>query len=103
LTGTKERFFVLDFEFCSGDGIVGFYVEVDVEVRTSDPRLDFDFHPTRETKDQVKSRIFLDVVVGEGTRVFELLSSEDEALLVRLNSFLVVYLLFHVFDEAIDM
>ena len=37
----------------------------------------------------MKGRFFLDVVVGEGTAVFELLAGEDEALLVGGNAFFV--------------
>jgi hypothetical protein len=43
-----------------------------------------------KTKNQVKSRLFLDVVIGEGTSVLKLLSGEDETLLIRGNSFLVL-------------
>ena len=43
-----------------------------------------------KTKNQVKSRLFLDVVIGEGTYVLKLLSGEDETLLIRGNSFLVL-------------
>ena len=35
---------------------------------------------------QVKRRLLLDVVVGEGTAVFQLLAGEDQALLVRRNA-----------------
>lgn len=42
-----------------------------------------------QTKDQVKSRLLLDVIVGEGAAVFELLAGEDEALLVGWNALLV--------------
>merc|ERR1719310_506474 len=41
-----------------------------------------------ETKHQVKGRLLLDVVVGERPAVLELLAGEDQALLVRGNSFL---------------
>ena len=43
-----------------------------------------------EAKDEMEGRLFLDVVVGEGTAVFELLASEDQTLLVGRNSFLVL-------------
>ena len=45
---------------------------------------------TTETKNQVKSGLLLDVVVGQGTSVFQLLSSKDKTLLIRWNSFLVL-------------
>ena len=40
--------------------------------------------------DQVKSGLLLDVVVGEGPAVLQLLASEDQTLLVRGDSLLVL-------------
>ena len=45
---------------------------------------------TTEAEDQVESRLLLDVVVGEGAAVLELLAGEDQALLVRGNALLVL-------------
>ena len=42
--------------------------------------------------------LLLDVVIGEGTAIFQLLSSEDETLLVRGDTFLVLNLLLHSLD-----
>ena len=42
-----------------------------------------------QTKDEMEGRLFLDVVVGEGAAVFELLAGEDESLLVGRDAFLV--------------
>ena len=46
----------------------------------------------------MESRLLLDVVVGEGTAVLELLSSEDQALLIRWDSLLVLDLGLDVVD-----
>ena len=46
----------------------------------------------------MESRLLLDVVVRKGAAVLELLSSEDETLLVRGNTFLVLDLLLHSLD-----
>ena len=43
-----------------------------------------------KTENQVKSRLLLDVVVGKSAAVFELLAGEDQALLVRWDTFLVL-------------
>ena len=51
--------------------------------------LDEDLHTIAETKDNVKGRLLLDVVVREGTTVLELLTSEDQTLLVRGDTLLV--------------
>jgi hypothetical protein len=39
----------------------------------------------------VERAFFLDVVVAESARVFELFTSEDQALLVRRDPLLVLY------------
>jgi len=45
---------------------------------------------TTEAENQVEGRFLLNVVVGESTAVFELLSSKDEALLIWGNTFLIL-------------
>merc|ERR1711939_624178 len=77
-----DRVRALDLE---GDGLAG-------------QRLDEDLHATTEAEDEVESRLLLDVVVGERAAVLELLTSEDEALLVGGNTLLVLDLLLHVLD-----
>ena len=58
-----------------------------------------------KTEDQVESGLLLDVVIGEGPTVFELLSGEDQTLLVRRDSFLVLDLGLDVVDGvgALDL
>jgi hypothetical protein len=51
-----------------------------------------------ETEDEMEGRLLLDVVVGEGAAVFELLAGEDQALLVRGNSLLVLDLALDIVD-----
>jgi len=46
----------------------------------------------------MKGGLFLDVVIRESTTIFQLLASEDQPLLVRGNSFLVLDLCLDVFD-----
>ena len=43
-----------------------------------------------ETEDEMEGRLLLDIIVGEGAAVFELLAGEYQALLVRRNSLLVL-------------
>lgn len=45
--------------------------------------LDKYLHTATKTKEEMKCRFLLDVVVGEGTTILELLPSEDETLLIR--------------------
>ena len=64
----------------------------------SSESLDEDLHTSTKSQDQVKSGFLLDVVVAEGSAVLKLLSSEDESLLIRRDTFLVLDLGLHVLD-----
>jgi len=46
----------------------------------------------------VKSGLLLDVVITQGTSVLQLLTSKDETLLIRGDSFLILNLSLHVVD-----
>ena len=54
---------------------------------------------------QVEGRFLLDVVVSQGAAIFQLLSREDQTLLIRRDTFLVLDLLHNVFDRvrAVDI
>jgi len=60
--------------------------------------LDEDLHTTSESQHKMESGLLLDVVVGEGSAVLELLTSEDKSLLVWWNTFLVLDLGFDIFN-----
>merc|ERR1711943_72319 len=51
--------------------------------------LDEDLHTTSESEDEMESGFLLDVVVRESSSILELLTSEDESLLVWWDTFLV--------------
>ena len=57
-------------------------------------------HTTTKTEDEVKSAFLLDVVIRESATVFQLLSSENQTLLVRRDSLLVLNLLFDSLDRV---
>ena len=48
----------------------------------------------------MEGRLLLDIVVREGPAVLELLSGEDETLLVRGNTLLVLDLAFNVINRV---
>ncbi len=81
--------------FAVVDGVGAFDLESD---GLSGQGLNEDLHTTTETEDEMESRLLLDVVIGEGAAVFKLLSGEDESLLVRGDSFLVLDLGLDVVD-----
>ena len=48
----------------------------------------------------MKGRFLLDVVVGKGTTILELLSSEDEMLLIRGDAFYILILSLHIVNSV---
>merc|ERR1711872_1176037 len=52
--------------------------------------LDEDLHASPQPENEVKSRLLLDVVVGESPSVLQLLAGEDHPLLIWGNAFLVL-------------
>merc|ERR1719478_691604 len=60
--------------------------------------LDEDLHASSESQDQMQGGLLLDVVVSEGSSVLELLSGEDESLLVGWDALLVLDLSLDVLD-----
>jgi hypothetical protein len=90
-----DTFLVLNLGLDVLNGVGGFDVQSDGLASES---LDKDLHATSEAENQVESGLLLDVVVGEGSAVFELLSSEDETLLIWGDAFLVLDLGLDVFD-----
>ena len=60
--------------------------------------LDEDLHSTTKSENEVEGGLLLNVVIGEGSAIFQLLSSEDEPLLIRGNALLVLNLGLDVLD-----
>ena len=85
----RNSLLVLDLGLDLVDGVRRLYLQRDCLASES---LDEDLHSTSETEHQVKSGLLLDVVVGEGAAVLQLLASEDETLLIGRNSLLVLNL-----------
>ena len=92
-----DTFLVLDLGLDVFDGVSWFDIEGD---GLSSKSLDEDLHTTSKSEDQMESGFFLDVVIGEGSTVFELFSSENESLLIWRNTFLILDLSFDVFDSV---
>merc|ERR1740129_339587 len=60
--------------------------------------LDENLHTSTETKDQMQSRLLLDVVVRKSTAILKLFSGEDQSLLIWRNSLLVLNLGLDIFN-----
>merc|ERR1712223_1112109 len=90
----RDSFLVLDLGLHVGDGVVWFDIQGN---RLSGKGFDENLHgTTTETQHKVKSGLLLDVVIRKSTSVFELFSSEDQSLLLRRDSFLVLNFSLHV-------
>src|ERR1700733_5921714 len=86
---------VLDLGLDVLNGVTGLDIKSD---GLSGEGLDEDLHTSSQSQDEVEGGLFLDVVVTECSAVFELLSGEDESLLIRGNALLVLDLGFDVFN-----
>ena len=62
--------------------------------------LDENLHTTTKTEHQVERRLLLDVVVRKCAAILQLLTSENETLLVRRDTLLVLNLRLHVVDRV---
>jgi len=90
-----NAFLVLDLGLDVVDGVRRFHLKGD---RLASQGLDEDLHPTPKTKDEVKRRLLLDIVVREGSAILKLLSGKDEALLIGRDTFLVLDLGLNIID-----
>ena len=83
----RDSFLVLNLGLDVVDSVRRLNVEGD---GLSSQGLDKDLHTSTKTEDEVESGLLLDVVVTQGTTILELLTSKDQTLLIRRDSFLVL-------------
>ncbi len=57
-----------------------------------------DLHTDTKTENEMESGLLLDIVIREGAAVLELLSGENQTLLIRGNAFLVLNLALDIVD-----
>jgi len=93
-----NSFLVLNFLLDGINGVMGLNFQSD---GLSGEGLDENLHSATQSEYQVKSRFLLDVVIGEGSAIFELLSSENKTLLIRGDSFLVLNFLLNSVDGVV--
>merc|ERR1712100_213935 len=80
----RNAFLVLDLGLDVVDRVTSLYVQRD---SLASQGLHEDLHASSQAQDKMERRFFLDVVVGQGATVLQLLASEDQALLIWGNSF----------------
>ena len=78
------------------DGVAGLDVERN---RLTREGFDEDLHSAAQAQDEVQRRLLLNVVIGKGAAVLELLASKDQALLIRRDALLVLDLLLHIVNR----
>merc|ERR1712112_760016 len=83
----RNSLLVLDLGLDILNGVRGFNLQGD---GLSSQGLDEDLHTTSQSENQMQGAFLLDVVIGEGSTIFQLLSSKDQSLLIWGNSFLVL-------------
>merc|ERR1719461_1326148 len=94
-----NSFLVLDLGLDVRDGVIWLDIQGD---RLSREGLDENLHgTTTETKDKMERGFLLNVVVRQSSAIFKLLSGEDQSLLLRWNSFLVLDLGLDIRDGVI--
>ena len=82
-----DSFLVLDLGLDVLNGVR--WLDIEGDGLTSES-LDEDLHTTSESEDEMEGGLLLDVVVGEGSSILELLTGEDKSLLIGWDTFLVL-------------
>jgi len=92
-----DALLVLDLGLDVVDGVGRFDLKGD---SLASQGLHKDLHASPQAEHQVEGALLLDVVVGKGTPILELLASEDEPLLVWGNALLVLDLGLDIVDSV---
>merc|ERR1711990_1400193 len=82
-----DSLLVLDLSLDVLNGVRGFDLEGD---GLASQGLDEDLHTSPQSEHEMEGALLLDVVVGEGSSVLQLLASEDQPLLIWGDSLLVL-------------
>merc|ERR1712213_1588 len=90
-----DSFLILDLGLDVLNGVRGFNLEGD---GLTSEGLNKDLHTSSQSENQMQGTLLLNVVIGEGSSIFQLLSSEDQSLLIWRNSFLVLDLGLDILD-----
>ena len=91
----RDTFLILDLGLDVLNGVC--WLDIEGDGLTSEG-LDEDLHTTSKSEDEMEGRLLLDVVVGKGSSILKLLTSEDKSLLIWRDTFLVLNLGLDVLD-----
>merc|ERR1712119_49169 len=90
-----DSLLVLDLGLDVLNGVRGLHLEGD---GLTGEGLDEDLHASSQSEHKMESALLLDVVVGEGSSVLELLAGKDQSMLIWGNAFLILNLGLHVLN-----
>merc|ERR1711910_191202 len=91
----RNAFLVLDLGLDILNGVRWLNLESD---GLASQGLDEDLHTSSQSENKMESALLLDIVIRKSSSVLELLSSEDQPLLVWGNAFLILNLGLHVLN-----
>ena len=83
----RDALLILNLRLDVVNGVGRLHLEGD---RLAGQGLHEDLHAAAETKDEMEGALLLNVIVGEGATVLELLSSKDQTLLIGWDTLLVL-------------
>ena len=93
----RDALLVLNLALHIIDGIRRFHFQRD---SLACERLDKDLHSSAKPKNEVERRLLLNVVVGKGPAILQLLARKDQALLVRRDALLILNLRLDIVDRV---
>lgn len=91
----RNSFFVGDLGFNSFNSVSCLNINHD---GLSSQGLNKDLHTSSQSEDQVESWFFVNVIIREGSTIFQLLACKDESLLVSGDAFPVLYFGLDILD-----
>jgi len=91
----RDSFLILDFSFNILNCVSWFDIKGDC---LSSKSLYEDLHTSSKSENEMESGLFLNIVIGEGSAVLELLSGEDESLLIWWDTFFILDLSLNIFN-----
>merc|ERR1711970_887246 len=83
----RDTFLILDPCLNILNSITRLYLQSD---GLASQGLDKDLHTSSQSEHKMECRLFLDVVVGQSSSIFQLFSSKDQSLLIWRDTFLVL-------------
>merc|ERR550525_1675725 len=97
----RDSLLILNLGLHILNGIIRFHIQGN---RLASQGLDENLHSTTtQSQHQVQGGLLLDIVIRQSTSILQLLSCENQPLLLRRDTFLVLNLRLHVLDSIIGL